>query len=95
MAVMFSSAEETKPSITLRRFPAEIRQAIFKLTVGDWEGKTPALIKALRGDREMYLEAMEVFYKINTYFSSSGNNWSEEFPDRLLPTVTKWKIMFT
>jgi hypothetical protein len=95
MATMMSSAEETKPGNILRKFPREIREEIFKLTVGDWENKMPALIKALRGDREVYLEAMKVFYKINKFFSSRKNNWGEEFPDHLLPIVTRWKIEFT
>lgn len=95
MATTISSAENPKPSTLLRKFPLEIREGIFKLTVGDWDHKTPALITAIRGDRGMYLETMKIFYRINnTFFSSGRNNWGEEFPDHLLSTVTRWKIEF-
>jgi hypothetical protein len=92
---MISPSAETKPRNILRRFPPEIRAEIFKHTLGSWDNKTPALIKALRGDHEVYLEAMKVFYRINEFFSSRRNNWGEEFPDHLLHTVTKWKIEFS
>lgn len=92
-AIMLSSAEHTKPGNLLRKFAPEIREHIFTFTLADcWEGKTPAFLKALYGDREMYMEAIKVFYKVNTFFSHRGNDWADYFPDRLLPTITRWKI---
>jgi hypothetical protein len=94
MVTMILSAEKPKPSNLLRKFPPEIREEIFKLTVGDWDDKTPALIKAIRGDREMYLEVMKIFYRINTFCSRRRNSWGKGIPDHLLSTVTRWKIEF-
>src|ERR1700738_3623560 len=95
IGTMISSAKETKPSNLLRKFPPEIREHIFNFTLDNcWEGKTPALLKVLHGDREVYMEAIKVFYRTNTFFSNRYNGWGDDFPDHLLPTVTRWKIMF-
>lgn len=91
---MVSPAKDIESSNLLRMFPPEIREHIFNFALDNcWEGKTPALLKALYGDREVYMEAIKVFYKVNTFFSSIENDWADHFPDHLLPTVTRWKIM--
>ena len=51
---------------SLDRLPPEIRNILFKYVLV-WDGKTPALLKALRGDPKLYGEAMEVFNNINTF----------------------------
>src|ERR1700709_2617764 len=55
----------------LRDLPIEIRILIFRLCVATPDNnQTPALIKALRGDPQLYHEALEVYYAINTFTMS-------------------------
>jgi DNA repair exonuclease SbcCD nuclease subunit len=51
-----------KSPLALRRFAPEIRMLIFDYVI-EGHGKTPKLVKALRGDQVMYREALEVLYK--------------------------------
>jgi hypothetical protein len=61
---------------TLRKFPPEIRDMIYKLTLaGEWNGKTSTFIIALRGDSELYHEALKVFYETNTFAFTERNQW--------------------
>jgi hypothetical protein len=61
---------------TLRKFPPEIRDMIYKLTLaGEWNAKTPTFIIALRGDSELYHEALKVFYETNTFAFTERNQW--------------------
>jgi hypothetical protein len=57
-----------------RAFPPEIRQMIFREAF-PWNGKTPALLKALRGDKVLYNEALHLF-QLNSYNLSYKNGWS-------------------
>lgn len=50
----------TNSPIPLRQIPVEVRLMIFRDALESWEGKTPSLITALRGDQKMYQEAIEV-----------------------------------
>ena len=54
--------------LALRKLPPEIREMIFRYCVDFTDRKTPPLIVALRGDQELYHEAMKLFYKLN-YFT--------------------------
>lgn len=59
-----------------RAFPPEVRKMIFEAHLaGVWNGTTPALIKALRRS-ELYLEALDVLAKTNTFKLHEGNGWS-------------------
>jgi hypothetical protein len=58
----------TKSPLSLRRFPPEIRHMIFCDCVHFKDGKTPAILVALRGDPELYYEALQLFYERN-YFT--------------------------
>ncbi|KAN0115257.1 hypothetical protein V8E51_004801 [Hyaloscypha variabilis] len=59
---------------TLSKFPAEIREIIFKLCLAEtWTGKTPSLIIALRCQKELYSQALEVFQKTNRFFLRDAN----------------------
>lgn len=40
-----------------------------------WTGETPALIVALRGDRRLYREILELFYRNNTFTLQRANEW--------------------
>jgi len=60
----------------LHVLPPELREAIFKPLLVDWNGKTPNLIKALRPDRKLYNEALGVFYRHNIFTFHEGNGWS-------------------
>jgi hypothetical protein len=62
--------------LTLRRFPAEIRHMIFRATLeGSWKGKAPEFIISLRGDKELYKEALNIFYETNTFALTKRNRW--------------------
>ena len=50
-------------SNTFHKLPRKIRD-IYKLCVAEsWNGRTPAFIKALRGDQQLYDEVQKAFYK--------------------------------
>lgn len=80
----------------LRAFPPEIREVIFNFSqVLSWTGKTPALLVALRGDRELYYEALELFYKSNTFTLHRANEWKTgDMSVAALRTIRALKVDF-
>lgn len=47
---------------------------IFKLALPKfWNGKTPSLIVALRGQQELYFEALEIYQKTDNFQLGSYN----------------------
>jgi len=63
-----TSYAATKSPLSLRRFPPEIRLMIFCDCIHFQDGKTPAILVALRSDSELYYEALQLFYERN-YFT--------------------------
>lgn len=60
----------------LRAFPPEIREMIFHFSnCLIWTGKTPAILVALRGDPDLYHEALELFYRRNVFRLRNRNAW--------------------
>jgi hypothetical protein len=59
-----------------RKLPPEIREKIFEPLCKDWNGTMPAIIKALRSDKELYHEAMAIFYKEKEYVLHDKNDWT-------------------
>ena len=57
----------TYSPLAIRKFPPEIRAMIFAGCVDNKGYKTPNLLVALRGDREMYEEAVQIFYGLNWF----------------------------
>lgn len=58
----------------LESFAPELRMMIFDLVfAGTWNGKIPALLKALRRNEVMYKEALEAFIRSNTFALSKAN----------------------
>ena len=55
----------TSSPLAIRKFPPEIRAMIFAGCINNVGYKTPTILKALRGDKEMYEEAIQIFYKLN------------------------------
>lgn len=51
------------------------------------EGKTPQLLIALRADRELYAEALIVYYKVNDFEVRYDIGW--KWLDDLRPEVRK------
>jgi hypothetical protein len=41
-----------------------------------WNGKAPSLLNALRGQKELYEEALHLFFQLNSYSLSWINRWS-------------------
>ncbi|KAK0129541.1 hypothetical protein ONS96_000106 [Cadophora gregata f. sp. sojae] len=71
-----SGCQVTTSSLTLRKFPFELRGMIFKDCLKIEGGKSPQLIVALRGDKELYEQALEVYYKVN-YLTLPNDNQIE------------------
>jgi hypothetical protein len=65
-------SEITTSPLALRRFPPEIRQVIFREALGGMV-YTPELIIALRGDPQLYFEALEVLGKTCFFRVSEWN----------------------
>jgi hypothetical protein len=78
----------------LRTFPTEVREMIFKPCL-EGEGNSPALLVALRGDKELYAEAICLFYKANnTYVLSTKNvNSFRDMSERALESIKKVKVL--
>jgi uncharacterized protein YjbI with pentapeptide repeats len=76
-------SEITTSPLTLRKFPTEIRQIIFRNTF-EFAGRyTPDLIVALRGEPKLYFEALEVlgktcFFEISTRNDKTRPSMGEE-----------------
>jgi len=72
--------QETKCDVLckkgFRAFPSEVRILIFKNAPLNWVRGSPALLVALRGDNELYHEALEIYYKTSTFILSSRNIWA-------------------
>lgn len=76
----------------LRAFPPEIRNQIFEeMLRNTWKGRTPNLIKALRGsrrDQDMYYAAMYAFYTTNCYMLNHRNGWCfSDMPGSAIRTI--------
>ncbi|KAH7417398.1 hypothetical protein BKA64DRAFT_702167 [Cadophora sp. MPI-SDFR-AT-0126] len=65
-----------QPGNLLHQLPPELRLVLFQPLCANWDGKVPEIIKALRGDRKLYHEALEEFYRSNTFVFHRGNGWS-------------------
>lgn len=63
----FTDKEVLGSKSQLEKLPAKIRDMIFEKCLG-WEGKTPALLAALRGKKQLYAEALDIFRKSNTFW---------------------------
>jgi hypothetical protein len=62
----------TTSPLALRKFPPEIREMIFQRCIDtkdnkEKDNKSPPIIVSLRSDKELYQEAIEVFYKLNFF----------------------------
>ena len=52
-------------SVHLHLLCPELRDMIFASSLVQTDGKTPALLIALRPDEELYAQALKVFYQVN------------------------------
>jgi hypothetical protein len=53
---------------------------IYNLVLPDsWDGTTHSFIAALRPDQFLYEEALQVFYKTNTFSLTKDSDWLERF----------------
>jgi hypothetical protein len=69
----------TTSPLALRKFPPEIREMIFQRCIDTRDNKSPSIIIALRGDKELYREAIKVFYKLNFFKLTWGTAPSCKF----------------
>lgn len=79
----------------LHDLPPEIRTSIWEHSVdGEWDGRSPSIIRALRCDKKLYREAIEVFYKSdNTFHLNQRNGWSFcQMSQAALESIRKIKI---
>lgn len=84
---------EVKCSLNI--LPPEMRLKIFKLVLSDqWEGKVPALIKALRPVNKLYQEAITMFFTRSKRFRlHQGNDWKfGNMSDKVLSSIGRISI---
>ncbi|KAG4441076.1 hypothetical protein IFR05_003430 [Cadophora sp. M221] len=93
-----SGCNVTTSFLTIRKIPLEMRRMIFKDCLKIKGGKSPALLIALRGDKELYEQALEVYYKIS-YFTitpdcgrASERKLLEGLLPRALPEINMLRI---
>lgn len=69
----------------VRIFPMEILNMIFRLLLqGAWtdnrgQGHVKNILTALRGDPDLYKEALAIFYKTNTFCLTERNMWLRRY----------------
>jgi hypothetical protein len=93
----------TKPSrllkshFNLHGLPTEIRIIIFQEYLIAWRSNsTSPLIKALRGDLQLYDEALEAFYAVKTCSISSRNQDAiKSMPPSVLQRVSSLKVWYS
>jgi hypothetical protein len=83
-----------KNPLTFSFFPLELREKIF-IRCLEWNGKTPALVVAARGDKQLYEEIIEIFYRTeNMFVLHRGNHWwFGNMSQRALLSVRKLMIV--
>jgi len=61
----------------LRTLPHELRLRVFKhCFTGEWTGRSPAIVGALRYNPELYQECLGEFHEADhTFFLNSRNGW--------------------
>lgn len=93
--VLFRIMTSLSP-LGLKAFPREIRDMIYDFSnVLSWNGETPALIVALRGDQELYREVLELFYRSNTFTLHRGNEWkTRDMSNAALRSIRALKVDF-
>lgn len=68
LSIQGAQSTNTHRSDEFYKFPMEVRAVIFYYVLcNSWHGKSPNLLKALRGDRCLYFEALPIFYMHNVY----------------------------
>lgn len=63
---------------SFKTLPPEIREKIFGPCLDVWIGETPELLKALRPEPILYNQALDLFYRQNTFVLGKRNAWSME-----------------
>jgi hypothetical protein len=63
---------EVRPTPYLNRIPPEVRVMIMSMAI-TWDGKTPALLAAVRGDPLLYREALSTLPKVATFQLHKAN----------------------
>ncbi|XMA08856.1 hypothetical protein WAI453_001647 [Rhynchosporium graminicola] len=81
--------------LALRRFSPDLRALIFERCIDFTKKKTPVILVALRGDPELYQEALRCFYRLNM-FRIRGQNLSdcEKMSERAVAEMRRLKLSF-
>jgi hypothetical protein len=88
------TSKGSKTACPLHKLPPELREEIFKPLLVNWNGKTPSLIKALRPDKTLYSEALEIFYKHSRFIFHRENDWSfGDMTKEAVPSIGRVKIV--
>lgn len=84
----------TTSECTLHRLYPELRIQIYKLAmIIDAKTKAgPPLLAALRGDKKLYAEALDVYYSVNT-FKMTGNNFRSFYYDDCISSKLQESIV--
>jgi uncharacterized protein YjbI with pentapeptide repeats len=98
--VKMNRCKITTSPLALRRFPPEIRAMIFRYCT-PWSSmmrKTPYVLDAIRGDSELYQEALRAFYKQNWFLLDFKNfSRTELMPKNVAENINKlciWYVWF-
>ena len=87
-------ATTMQPENLLHRLPPDLRLVIFQQVCAGWVGKVPNIIKAFRNDWTLYHEALEEFYKNNTFVFHRGNEWSfGDMKSRAVESIRRVRII--
>jgi hypothetical protein len=84
-------------SFNLLDLPVEIQLLIIREHIQDWQlvGQTPDLIKALRGESNLYQEALAIFYGTSTVTISDNNEHRVlEMPKSLLKRAVSLELWY-
>ena len=85
---------------SLRKLPAEVRLIVYRYVApeGDYLGKHPALLGALRPDKLLYMEFLAEFKKRSTYVLDEYKRDSFDIFCSMLPkvleSIQKLKIVY-
>jgi hypothetical protein len=87
------SVQAKPPFQFLHKLPFEIREIIYGNCL-EWNGRSPAIFRALRASKLLYPQVIEQFYKAdNTFYLNKRNGWSLcSMSVKALVSVRKLKI---
>lgn len=89
-----TACKVTTCTLALREFPPEIRDMIVRYCMEFVHGKTPPLLIALRGDPDLYQQALKFLYRLNPFVLDAKTILKlDKISKKVLKNITKLSIM--